>query len=179
MNTISKLALMIAALAPAGITYAAPTIFDTDMSLYYEDKVTKAAINFTSSKRDTEEYKSSFFSWVDQNGEYYSCTLKDSSLIIPPRARTGSVSMTVDSNTWTCLPKNAPIPAVSLSAQCRADGLNTGTGTGSSRRSTSSGVRRYADRYHSNSASCQVSINGAAPVVTQGWLLNKQSKRIR
>jgi hypothetical protein len=180
MNTISRLALAIAALVPAGISHAGPAIFDMDISLYYEDKATGTAISFSSSKHDTEDYKSSYISWVDQKGQYYSCTSKDSTLNIPAKAKSGSVSVTVD-KTWICSSfDKTPIPLpLTLAAQCRADGQNNGTGTGRSRRTTDSGVRRYSDRYDSNSANCQISLNGAAPVTTQGWLLNKQSKLLK
>jgi hypothetical protein len=177
MKTISKLALVISAMVPTGISYARPIIFDTDMSLYYEDTNTGASINLTSSRHDTENSKSTFLSWIDQQRKYYVCTSRDSTINIPPKAKTGSISITVDPGTWTCSSFNdSPVPSINLVIQCKADGLNTGTGTGKSRRATDNGPRKYNDRYHSNSALCQISIDGAAPVTTRGWLLNKQSK---
>lgn len=189
MNTSAKLALAIAVLAPAGISYAGPTIFDTDMSLYYEDTGSGIAFNLSSSKHDTEEYKSTFFSLANNSkNEYYSCTSKDSALNIPRKAKTGSISITVDPRdaNWTCIPEQDAkdkMPVINLTLQCTADGLNTGTGTGKSKRTTASGAQKYNDRYDSNSANCQFTLDGAAPTplqgTKQGWLLNKQSKRTK
>jgi ribosomal protein L31 len=177
MKTSARLTLAITALALTGVSHAGPTLFDRDMSVYFEDKGTGAALYFSSSRHDTENHKSSFFSWIDRERQYYSCTSKDSALNIPPKAKTGSVVVTVDS-TWSCSPQNTPLP-LALRIECKADGLNHGTGTGKSRRMSNTGVQRFKDRYNSNSANCQISVNGAAPITTQGWLLNKQNKRVK
>jgi hypothetical protein len=177
MKTLARLIWVITALGLSGTSYARPSLFDTDISVYYKNQGTGVGLNFRSSKHDTEEAKSTLLSWIDENGNYYSCTSTESALIIPRKAKTGSASVTVDPNTWTCSSfDQTAVPAMSLAIQCKADGLNSGTGTGKSKRTTSRGLRKYVDRYHSNSATCQVSVNGAAPLTAQGWLTNKQSR---
>ena len=179
MKTISKLATGIVALLPASLSYAAPAIYDMDISVYYESKDSPVGINLTSSRHDTENAQSTFLSWIDDQGQYYVCTSKESAARVPPRAKTAIITVTVDPSTWKCSSfSENPVPPISLTIQCQADGQNIGTGTGKSRRATENRPRRYNDRYDSNSALCSISIDGEAPVNTQGWLLNKQSRLI-